>query len=159
MKRYAFAAALVLTATAGLVGQQPPASPQPVFRGGVNLVLVDVVVRDRAGAPVKGLRLEDFELLEDGVRQVILTFAAEEITATAAPLTTTSTLSSATIPASAATRPAGAQPADVTVVALVRQSRTRRKPTKRRSAYIVGFSSHTLFSSQAINASRSATTS
>jgi hypothetical protein len=56
-------------------------------------------------------------------------------------------------------RPAVAHRVDVTVVALVRQSRTKRKPTKRRSAYIVGFSSHTLFSSQAISSSRSATTS
>src|SRR4029453_10304863 len=56
-------------------------------------------------------------------------------------------------------RLADAQRVDVTVVALVRLSRTKRKPTKRRSVYIVGFSSHTLFSSQAISSSRSATTS
>jgi len=45
----------------------------------VNLVLVDVVVRDRSGAIVKGLTADDFELLEDGARQQILTFAYEEI--------------------------------------------------------------------------------
>jgi hypothetical protein len=68
-------------------------------------------------------------------------------------------LEGALVEARGLVQPAGAQRADVTVVALVRQSRTRRKPTKRRSAYIVGFSSHTLFSSQAISSSRSATTS
>ena len=46
-----------------------------MFRSGVNLVLVDVVVRDRNGAVVKGLTADDFELLEDGVRQQIVTFA------------------------------------------------------------------------------------
>jgi VWFA-related protein len=50
-----------------------------LFRGGVDLVLVDVVVRDRTGAPVKGLAADDFDLLEDGVRQQIRTFAVEEV--------------------------------------------------------------------------------
>ena len=44
---------------------------------------------------VKGLKIDDFELLEDGMRQQVLTFAAEEITTSAAPVTTTSTLSGA----------------------------------------------------------------
>jgi len=54
-----------------------------VFRSSVNLVLVDVVVRDRSGAVMKGLSADDFELLEDGVRQSILTFAYDEIRADA----------------------------------------------------------------------------
>ena len=106
--------ALVLSATAALVGQQqpPPAAPTPVFRSSVNLVLVDVVVRDRSGAVVKGLKLEDFELLEDGVRQQILTFASEEVTATAAPLTSAATpLSTAAASATAARSPTAAAPA------------------------------------------------
>ena len=69
-----------LLAGTPLVGQQPPAPSQtPSFRSGVNLVLVDVVVRDRNGAMVRGLTADDFELLEDGVRQQILTFAFEDI--------------------------------------------------------------------------------
>src|SRR5207253_7638316 len=43
--------------------------------------------------------------------------------------------------------------------ALVRQRRTKRKPTEQGLIYKVGFSSHMVFSSQAINSSRSATTS
>ena len=58
--------------------QQRPAAA-PAFRSGVNLVLVDVVVRDRSGAVVKGLTADDFELLEDGKPQQIVTFAYEEI--------------------------------------------------------------------------------
>ncbi len=66
-----------------LSGQQPAAQSPPVFRSSVNLVLVDVVVRDRSGAIVRGLKPDDFELLEDGARQQVLTFAYEEITPTA----------------------------------------------------------------------------
>ena len=49
---------------------------------------------------------------------------------------------------------------DVVVVAvLARERNTEQKPPNRRRIYKVGVSSHTVFSSQAINASRSATTS
>src|SRR4029079_16984845 len=58
----------------------------------VNLVLVDVVVRDRSGAVVKGLTGDDFELQEGGVRQAILTFAYEEVRARAPVVERTSTL-------------------------------------------------------------------
>jgi VWFA-related protein len=81
-----------------------------VFRIGVNLVLVDVVVRDRSGAFVKDLTADDFELFEDGVRQQIVTFAVEEIAQQAAPLETASTLTTATIDSGRVTPPAGATP-------------------------------------------------
>ena len=42
------------------------AASQPTFKSGVNLVEVDVVVTDKAGQPVRGLRQEDFEVTEDG---------------------------------------------------------------------------------------------
>ncbi len=51
--------------------QQPQV---PRFRGGVNAVLVDVVVIDREGNPVSGLAREDFHVFEDGVAQTIETF-------------------------------------------------------------------------------------
>jgi hypothetical protein len=47
---------------------------------------------------------------------------------------------------------------EVAAAALVRQRNPEQKPS-RRIIYKVGLSSHTLFSSQATNASRSATTS
>ena len=96
---------LVLLATS-LSGQQP-ASP---FRSGVDLVLVDLVVRDKTSAPVKGLTRDDFELLEDGVRQQILTFAVEEIGTTAAPVSPTAVLSPAA-ERSPARRPGDSAPA------------------------------------------------
>jgi hypothetical protein len=54
---------------------------------------------------------------------------------------------------------AGRPDRDVVVAALARKRNTKQKPPNRRIIYKVGVSSHTLFSSQAINASRSATTS
>jgi VWFA-related protein len=89
------AAALVLASAAMPLGQQTTQRSAPVFRSSVNLVLVDVVVRDRSGAAVKDLKQEDFEILEDGVRQQVLTFATEEISTNAAPISTTATLSAA----------------------------------------------------------------
>jgi VWFA-related protein len=87
---------LGLVGSAALVGQQPaPPQQPPTFRSSINLVLVDVVVRDRSGAVVKGLKADDFELQEDGVRQPILTFAYEEVTSNAAPIVNASTLATA----------------------------------------------------------------
>jgi VWFA-related protein len=86
VKTKAFAASLVLTLIAGgpLAGQQPPSAP--TFRSTVNLVLVDVVVRDKKGAIVTGLNRDDFELIEDGKAQQILTFAFEQIEGTTQPI-------------------------------------------------------------------------
>jgi VWFA-related protein len=44
----------------------------PTFRSGTREILVDAVVRDKAGKIVRGLGAVDFELLEDGVPQKIL---------------------------------------------------------------------------------------
>ena len=60
---------------ASLSGQQSApvrSAGTPVFRSGVNLVLVDAVVRDRSGSCRQGSDGDDFELLEDGVRQQIV---------------------------------------------------------------------------------------
>ena len=40
-----------------------------------RMVLVDTVVLDKAGDPVKGLKAEDFTLTEGGVRQRIASFS------------------------------------------------------------------------------------
>ena len=55
---------------------QPPATPetQPVFRTGINTVRVDVIVTDRQGNPVTDLKLEDFDIEEDGKTQKAETF-------------------------------------------------------------------------------------
>ena len=124
--RLAVGLATVVLAMAGpdalLVGRQQapqpqptaPRSPAPVFRTGVNLVLVDVVVRDKSGGIVRNLTADDFDLLEDGQRQQIVTFTFEEINTNAAPVTSTATLSAAT---ATGRRGAGASTVTATPVA------------------------------------------
>ena len=51
----------------------------PVFRGGTELVLVNIVVRDRSGGVVRGLTRDDFTLVEDGRPQTITSFDFEEL--------------------------------------------------------------------------------
>jgi VWFA-related protein len=87
--------ALLSLAVRPLDGQQAPPAPPPAFRSAVNLILVDVVVRDRKGAVVTGLKAEDFQLSEDGKPQQILTFAFEEISKTARPIEQASVLAGA----------------------------------------------------------------
>src|SRR6478735_6724317 len=69
-------AATMATVLAGLAvhAQQPAASAQapagqPTFRTGINTVRVDVIVSDKKGEPVTDLKLEDFEITEDGKPQ------------------------------------------------------------------------------------------
>lgn len=55
--------------------QQPPTpDQQPVFRGGISTVRVDVIVTDNKGNPVTDLKLEDFQIEEDGKPQKPETF-------------------------------------------------------------------------------------
>ncbi len=76
-------------------GQQP-ATPieQPVFRTGINTVRVDVIVTDRQGNPVTDLKLEDFEIQEDGKPQKPETFRLVKIDTETAPAYTSRTIRS-----------------------------------------------------------------
>ncbi len=61
---------------AGLAGRTPQGTPPPaVFRGGVDVVDVDVSVLDRHRLPVRGLKAEDFTILEDGHARPLTAFA------------------------------------------------------------------------------------
>jgi VWFA-related protein len=61
--------------------------PPPTIRVSTHLVLVDVVVTDKQGKPIPGLRPEDFEIEENGKPQKISTFVpAGEHLAAAQPL-------------------------------------------------------------------------
>jgi VWFA-related protein len=50
--------------------------PAPTIRVSTRLVLVDVVVRDKQGKPVTGLKADDFVIEENGKKQKVATFAA-----------------------------------------------------------------------------------
>jgi VWFA-related protein len=100
----------------GQVGasRQPPAQrAQEAEATEVTAIVVDVIVRDRNGNPVRGLTKEDFGILEDGVMQEIGSFTP--INTPEPPPSTPATRAPAAAPASAAP----AAPAKPEVIALV----------------------------------------
>ena len=58
---------------------QPPQQPQYRVRVTSELVLVNVVVRDKKGNLVRDLKREDFTLLEDSKKQAVSTFDFENV--------------------------------------------------------------------------------
>src|SRR5260370_2501482 len=112
IKTRAFLAALLLFLNGSFSvfaqdAPQTPQSQQPQYRMQVTseLVLVNVVVRDKKGNLVRDLKKDDFTLLEDGKRQTISTFDFENVDAL-----TTAGAAEATVsgnaPAAALLRPA-----------------------------------------------------
>lgn len=76
--RLAAALALVAATYAVVVQGFSPArrlaTQQPTFRSGVDLVQVDVVVVDKEGHPIRGLKQTDFTVLDRGKPQTIAAF-------------------------------------------------------------------------------------
>ena len=71
--RYVAAAAFWASIVAVSGGQQAPApAPQPTFRGGIDLVTLDVIPRTATGQFVPNLGKADFRVLEDGVAQDVV---------------------------------------------------------------------------------------
>ncbi len=77
----------VITALAGTppagIGA-PPAQEQgetPLFRAQADAVILDLVVRDGKGRPVRDLRREEIRIFEDGVEQEVRLFRLRETTA------------------------------------------------------------------------------
>jgi VWFA-related protein len=67
-------AALVVRAQAPASRQRAATQGEPPLRTHSRLVMLDVVVTDRAGNPVTGLHKDDFTVLEDGQPQKISNF-------------------------------------------------------------------------------------
>jgi len=66
----------------------PPAGaqePVPSFQAAVGLVRITVVVRDKSGALVRGLKREDFQVFEDDKPQAIEAFEFEDLPVERAP--------------------------------------------------------------------------
>jgi VWFA-related protein len=59
--------------------QQTSAPPPPAIRATTELVLVNVVARDKKGNLVRDLKREDFTVLEDGQKQRVSSFDFENI--------------------------------------------------------------------------------
>jgi hypothetical protein len=83
--RRLIAFSLIAGLLAPVLPAQNPQSQQGrsgyTFRSTSELVLVNVVVRDKDGTPVKGLTRDDFTVLEDGKPQAVSTFDYEDIPA------------------------------------------------------------------------------
>jgi VWFA-related protein len=80
----------------------------PLFRASVDLVMVDVVVRDKSGQVVRNLGPDDFQIFEDGKPQTISSFDFEEVTTAARPMSATEIFGAGTM---ALTAPKPATPA------------------------------------------------
>ena len=78
MTRRALGVPVILAIFAGL-GYARTTLPQepPTFKGGVDLVTVSVVVKNREGRPVTGLSRQDFELVDAGRVRSLADFRAE----------------------------------------------------------------------------------
>jgi hypothetical protein len=65
--------ASALASAAMLLAATQPAQRQstPVFRGGVDLITVDVRVMDKSGRPATGLGADDFQVEFDGQRRPV----------------------------------------------------------------------------------------
>ena len=69
--------AMTLVAATPLAAlQQPP--PAPVFRGGIDVVRLDVSVV-RGGKPVRGLSAADFVVTDNGVQQVVESVEVDQL--------------------------------------------------------------------------------
>ena len=87
MKRSHFApVVLVLASAAALAAQEaqkpaapPPAETPPTFPAQVEQVIVDVVITDKKGTPIRDLKQEDLTVTEDGVPQQIVSFEAVQV--------------------------------------------------------------------------------
>jgi VWFA-related protein len=76
--RPAVALALIAVTSSG-AGARQSLPRQPSFRAGVELIYVNVVVRDKDGNVVRGLTKGDFTLVEDEKPQTLTTFDFEEV--------------------------------------------------------------------------------
>src|SRR5688572_11566633 len=63
-------AAIVITFIA--VHTSAAQNPPPTFKGGVDLVRTDAIVRDARGQFIADLKAAEFEVYEDGVKQDIV---------------------------------------------------------------------------------------
>jgi VWFA-related protein len=107
MTRLPFVAALVLSFGAAALRGAADGSSTP-FRGGVDVVALDVCVKDRTGRPATGLGAGDFLVLEDHVPQRLAVFSDGDPLPLAVSLLVDTSLSMAGAPLEFARAAAGA---------------------------------------------------
>ena len=87
LKRLAPVLVACCALTALVAGQEPPPAqqnppqqtPAPTFKSSVEIVRLDVSVLDSKRLPVKGLKMSDFQVLENGKPQKLSSFAEVEV--------------------------------------------------------------------------------
>ncbi|MGA2845687.1 MAG: VWA domain-containing protein [Candidatus Acidiferrales bacterium] len=67
-----------MTAAKSQEGTKPVQVPPPVLTVATQIVQVSVVVQDKHGKPITGLKKSDFTLLDDKRRQEVQFFSGEE---------------------------------------------------------------------------------
>jgi len=102
----ACACALVVPFPLASFGQQPSV-PQasPTIRATAELVLVNVVARDKKGNLIRDLKQQDFTVLEDGQKQQVASFDFENIDELALAQQTVASTNGTSVPAPAAVNP------------------------------------------------------
>ena len=124
-------AALALPAPAtSPAAQEPPPQTPPVFQVSTELVQVDAVVTDKDGRYVTDLRVEDFEIVEDGKTRPISNFRYVAVAPPAAPVAGAATGPEGTPPAAPRTQAGGATLAivmDDHTLSFESLARTRRR--------------------------------
>ena len=80
-----FALIALLAQTTSSPGTQSPGTPQASFKGGIDLIQVDVSVLAENGRPVRGLTQSDFTVLEDGRPRPVASFSAVDVAPPAPP--------------------------------------------------------------------------
>jgi len=84
VRLFSLAIIVLICRGASLAAQSPVGRELPTYRGGVDLVAMTAVVRDRTGRPVQGLSRADFELFDAGERRTIVDFSSERAAASVA---------------------------------------------------------------------------
>src|SRR5262245_58358803 len=83
--------AIVAAATmAGPFAADPSAQSVPVFHSGIDLVVLTATVEGPHGRGITGLTADDFSVYEEGVRQTISYFGADDVPADLAVMLDTS---------------------------------------------------------------------
>src|SRR5260221_742451 len=72
-------AAALFSPLSPFAAQEPEKAGTPTIHVSTELVLVNVVARDKKGNPVRDLKQGDFTLYEDGKKQQISTFDFEDV--------------------------------------------------------------------------------
>ena len=124
-----FTICLTLSLMTGLTAIGQTQQPEQRLAIGISEVVVDVVVRDKKGQPVKGLTATDFELTEDGVPQQITSSRMVTVEASA------TTSSTATAPTTTTGNVTGSLEAPrVTAVAMIFDRLSPEDKTRARDA-------------------------